>query len=59
MHYNPLGNKFDQVYKCRPVIELDRENLNLGDRLIMPANALEEITRIGYTFEFFWFSFGQ
>ncbi|CZR53675.1 related to ubiquitin fusion degradation protein [Phialocephala subalpina] len=45
--------RFDEYYRCYPTVMLpgpEREDLNYGGKIIMPASALEKLTRLHITY---------
>jgi ubiquitin fusion degradation protein 1 len=45
--------RFDEYYRCYPTVMLpgpEREELNYGGKIILPASALEKLTRLHITY---------
>jgi ubiquitin fusion degradation protein 1 len=53
MRYGTTTRRFDEYYRCYPVVMLpgpERENVNHGGKVIMPPSALDKLTRLHITY---------
>ncbi|CAL9129434.1 unnamed protein product [Musa textilis] len=44
--YNYYGNSFEQTYHCYPASFIDKPQLEIGDKIIMPPSALDRLASL-------------